>query len=306
MEIPWPKVAVACVLAAMVYKNCDFLGGISRVHEFDPFSKEFRLRPVAEHWNYIYNKADFVTVYSTNASRGSGHNLFEGDYGYRAEEVDIERSFLNSHSDGVTRCATTQYALTNYFCGDDVAGEDTEFVSDLSELKEVIQLWYSDDLDSIQSLKSKKNVPNKESVNKSGTLRHLILRGHISQEEDSVGHTYIMQLTPNATVVIYQSYIAQYTLHGWMSKLIGKNREGSYEVSSDDFLEQLNKIELLERAKVWDHRVDAAYGALYDVHLMKADVNKWLDTMDLGGRSGVRGMHQKKMEFSWSFACQLS
>ncbi|KAK3267360.1 hypothetical protein CYMTET_24077 [Cymbomonas tetramitiformis] len=309
-----PKVAFALLSTALIYQH--FSSNFHWRHEFDPSSIEFRSRSVAKHWGYIFNKPNFITAYSQNASKGSGYYLQHGDNGWSAEELDLDKRFLSTHSDGVTRCATTQYAITNYFCGDEIASGVEELHGDISQLRELISLWSSGSLMGIYGGKmvyeenpydveednpSKKySLAEAQSRSAGGTLRHLILRGHILQDQDSVGHTYVLELTPNATVVTYQSYLDHYTLREWMEK-----QKKNYEMSLPAFREQLKKIELLESASKWTKEVDKIYAELYGVRLLKeADMSRWLETADLEAQSLISGTHAKKIHFSWSIACR--
>ena len=106
-------------------------------------------RAPSEHWGYIWRHRErFVRDYSRHAKRDRMRWLTRGSAaGDYTQKHGTMRDYVESHmaeeidpfgkSGAATRCATTNYAITSYFCGTAVADNRDEDYKNLRSLDQL-------------------------------------------------------------------------------------------------------------------------------------------------------------------------
>lgn len=143
---------------------------------------------------------------------------------------------------GITRCATTQYAISAYFCGNEaVARQSNPGGRSSSDLKKILV-----GLDRLGDLDRRPQA---------------IFRCNLHKENDeSVGHTFVIYAKPDGTYSMYQSFIRHYTLRQYMAA-----HPERASMSHRTMMALLRNIQLIERASTWSADVDDAYSDLFHV-----------------------------------------
>eukprot|EP00386_Alphamonas_edax_P013032 GDKI01040418.1.p1 GENE.GDKI01040418.1~~GDKI01040418.1.p1 ORF type:complete len:252 (-),score=32.41 GDKI01040418.1:370-1125(-) len=155
-------------------------------------------RKPTEHWSFIEKHADFVGTFA-NSVKESPH---EYD---RYNQIDLEDGFHD-----ITRCVLTQFALTHYFCGPDVALFDISGgLNRKHNLYTFINKNFGD------KIRAGKEVPE------------VLFRLHLPSVGD---HTFVLHMLPNGKFTVYQSFIRVYTLKQYMS-------QGVYKTAGQPFID---------------------------------------------------------------------
>ena len=122
--------------------------------------------------------------------------------GLGEEDIDLKRLTPKQQIDAmyVTRCATTAYAVGAYYCGDDISSSTQLSGGGLDELAVVLQA----------------GIPR------------LVLRLHLTQERDTMGHVWIVAaddwtVFPLAAVV-HSPVHAPRLAHGARGRAVGLRR----------------------------------------------------------------------------------
>ena len=189
-----------------------------------------------------------------------------------------------------TRCATTNYAITAYFCGTDEALQTYKGMPGVDVLKGYL-LGALADPDPAQDL-TVAGSPVK------ATRAEMIFRCNFNRPDkaDSLGHTWIIHAFPRADddpraaaepyeFAVYQSFIRHYSLAEFLGK---QRRAGALYLDAAAMGAFLDRIAALERATRWDDAADRAYQKNFGVSLM-------------AGFYG--GALFKAPEFDWAVGC---
>eukprot|EP01084_Bolivina_argentea_P314624 544958_1 len=233
-------------------------------------------------WKQISESQNFVDRCSYNAEISHDDTHFKGDH-----RGDLGKDpYFMEH----TRCATTSYALINYFCGSNEIAENTK--STFYAVKHMIdnkQLNFEGNIKEIVLDYFIKTLNDTKSSQQS------IYRLYIDQhfDKDHLGHVWVIQTLPNNTYHWYQSFIGKYTLTHWMKK-----KNNSF----------LNKRELLQRMELirgiitthrWSEKINNAYLRLFDVDYSHM-IGKTISHSIIKG-SGF----DNTIKFDWSLDCYI-
>ena len=226
----------------------------------------------------LFGRGEYATLSDAAAEQKS-------DGGGRG--VPKPESSTDKNSWAVTRCSSTRYAVTAYYCGLDIANNanhNAEFQDRMKlavsshigvqSLKNYLQKWH----DNTMMRKSKKDH----------SIRVLRLDiGQIERSTPPLDHVWSIICLPNGTFEWYQSYISFYSLHEWMDHV-----SGAYDMKT-----MIQKLSLLKDLTVvsntdWTVRMNAAYEQLF-----------WIDVNNVNKMKAVAWNSKNKLSLHWDVAC---
>ncbi|KAL7544214.1 hypothetical protein ACHAWF_007599 [Thalassiosira exigua] len=184
-------------------------------------------------------------------SRGDGDD-FGGPGGHVAEPVDWE----DVESIRVTRCATTQTAVTAYFCGADVA---TNLDVGRGSNRKMPHFG-------TESLQKYLQCRYEQGERNDGVHRRSVYRiGIYSSENPGYNHAFNIVAQPDGTFFWLQSFIGHYSLTTWMKKADAKKVSGlSGHLTYPELLEKLRKVGRLMSTYSWTDQANADYLDLFN------------------------------------------
>lgn len=251
----WLAAAAALGLAA-IYRSNNISGSTEHhVRGTVPSSR----RPPEAHVPLMTDMLMFTPEFSKYADKQS--EFYESMSGsWKEEDIDLKRLTPKQQIDAmyVTRCATTAYAVGAYYCGDDISSSTQLSGGGLDELAVVLQA----------------GIPR------------LVLRLHLTQERDTMGHVWIVAADETGRSFHWlQSYIHQYTLRGWLTE-----HGGARSVSVDDMLTRVAQLRFLTELDEWTDEADRVYKDLFAVSVIR-DIKE-----SEGERGGGMFAHQNMKE----------
>jgi hypothetical protein len=288
-----------------------------------------------EHWNYIREwdtftrdmtsheslwvrfKRGVLTVlngpgeYTTLSDAAAERKSDGGGRGVpKPETSTLYAASYDQKSWAVTRCSSTRYAVTAYYCGLNIANNangNAEFVDQVKHassshlgvqsLQKYLQKWY----ENTSSRKSKKDT----------SLR--VLRLGLGQHERStppLEHVWSIICLPNGTFEWYQSYISFYSLHEWMDHVVEDQNQHQHQKQNAAYdMKRMNKkLSLLKDLTVvstssplsssssslprWTNRMNVAYEQLF-----------WVDVKKENKMKPVHWISENKLRLRWDVAC---
>ena len=325
-----PLVAGGVLLAAWLYASQTkdpFEGGLIPAEARGPFS----------HWAFIQQTPNFVRDMTTHAlrnghgSRGRG-SLKEGletaftgrvggidsesmlkskglkdmellmfaDYGGELGAVPEEMDTRNADALAVTRCSTTSFAVTAYFCGIDVANSIPAYYAGVDNF--VMFLRHTHDMEPRWPLIYRLGIGSEE------------------RSEPSQGHVWSIVALPDGTFHWIQSFIGNvtcyiahwlfasrwliftliptsdaghYSVEEWMKKC---ERGGEAKLTLSALLAKLDQLKMLQTIDAWTPKANAAYVELFNVDITKT-------ALEQDGFHSWQLSH-RLTQFFWDIACE--
>lgn len=265
-----------------------------------------------EHWN-ILQKDDFVrsmTLYLPQRRPSSedefvlpgkieiamGHVDFGGPDGHVPEKISSggRSNTLLLETMRTTRCSTTRSAVTAYFCGADVAGnQDRALKSNNKAAQEEAippNLGIASFVDALQC----RHAAGRQRYG-SNTHRRSVYRISVGCSDPLAGfsHAFSIVAQPDGTFYWLQSFISRYSLPTWMAK------PGNAHISLDTLLARLQQLDRLMAITQWSEQANSDYHALFDVDFNTETSGQYVQST----RSKWQPTHRLSL-FLWDEACQ--
>jgi hypothetical protein len=192
----------------------------------------------------------------------------------------------------VTRCSSTRYAVTAYYCGLDIANN----ANHNAEMQDKIKL----SLSSRHGVQSLNNYLQRwydntsfRKKNKDSSVR--VIRLGLGQHERStppLEHVWSIICLPNGAFEWYQSYISFYSLHEWMDHVHGafdmKTMQQKLSLLKDL---TLDSVEGPQNTR-WTTKMNVAYEQLF-----------WVDVKNVNKMETVAWNSNNQLLLAWDVAC---
>ena len=297
----------------------------------------------SDHWAKL-SVSDFVRAYTRNANQdqlgwltrvrtvdetadGTGQADYGGRDGHAPEEVDFDKSPTKAIE--VTRCSSTNYAVTAYFCGDAVASNKDRHV-DINTYRETIVGDQGVDLLErfMGGLRDDRSGGHGDG---GGRQARTVFRFGFGPTHDTVDgepvghldieHVWTVVALPTGEFWWLQSFIGHYSLLDWMSKPPLEGHEEEEEEEAETGLEnsssgrprsraimgwkelrrRFDLLRVLEAPRdLWDGEADDAYAELFDVRPSKTTIQGGHTIQSKVGKDPGRW---KGGSVSWDLAC---
>uniref|UniRef100_A0A0G4H7V9 Uncharacterized protein n=1 Tax=Chromera velia CCMP2878 TaxID=1169474 RepID=A0A0G4H7V9_9ALVE len=291
--------------------------------------------PFQRHWDHIlrWSRFDFVRDMTKHASsKGS-----EGDWWsvrtrvewtdehkerdprrYGGEDGHIGEDMSRMHGKSaeeirqnsqVTRCSSSRFVLTAYFCGLKVARN-----LDLSVAEEAVKK--SGEGGNISDIGVSMWIPGVRSFRTALNQTHALGRpavfrlglGGKKNPTPGQSHAWIVVANPDRSFFWLQSYIEHYTLSEWMELSDKKNQR---RLSLSDVYAKLDQIEQLGNmtSSSWTPEANRVYKELFNVDWTVArrkHVEEYMAHVgaDPAKLVGWTAKQHRLSRFSWNFACE--
>ena len=229
---------------------------------------------------------------------------YGGENGHEAESIDdgvgegarvgARNMHMLTETMRVTRCATTQSALTAYFCG--AAIQRNQDVNAAGGPKGWFGGLGSEAIDQFNSTLAMYHAIGQAS----GTHERLVYRLGIGSEDGKAGYAHVWNVVALPTGHFYwlQSFIGQYSLGTWMNTLAKADERGAVQGMSFKALQaKLALLKTLFKFEQWDAATNHAYLQLFNVDMAAARSKR--DAMTKEERIST----QRLGSFSWDLAC---
>ena len=261
-------------------------------------------RPWNQHWNYISEWDSFtrdMTSHETfwvKLKSGFNRILFGvGEYSSLSNEAAEKKSDgggrgvpkpqdgTDTNTFAVTRCSSTSYAVTAYYCGLDIANNANANAKvslahlasqreGVASLRQYITQWHDN------TKQRKKDKDSSVSVIRLGV-------GQNERSEPALEHVWNIICQPDGTFLVYMSYISFYSLHEWMTHIGGS-------LTILDMQQRLNQLEYVTKPQeTWNQKMNDYYHDLFWV-----DVNKIVNNEVVPWKASVN-----TLKLSWNVAC---
>jgi len=151
-----------------------------------------------------------------------------------------------------TRCASTKFALSVYFCGAATAnGEPNEWnawAGGLEALRE--------------TLESSRLLSMRDGTNVHPAFVYELSLGQRERSDPALEHVWTIVAQPDGTYMWLQSYIQHYTLQKWMKEAM---RRGEQYLTYDQLMAKLDAYQELRAAAAtgWTARANTLYKELF-------------------------------------------
>lgn len=314
------------VLGFLLIMICSWCMQEDRSNEASNGQIPARKRNYTQHWNYIRKWKTFTRDLSQHGNgEGSkraglstlvwgvygGHNaakknkfkdygaeddsrLFGGMDGHEPEDIDFGASRYSPSVDvkkiksslAVTRCATTRFAVTVYFCGVAIARNMDHNLSHEEHWNRMMTKPFG--IGSPSLIHFLKNWNEKQ--NEDGDRELVVLRLGVSQKERSKPpqeHVWSIVCNPDGRCHWYQSYISEYSLFDWMDFV------GEKSLSLSEVTNRLAKIGQLGKTKKWNYNANTLYKELF-----------WVDIIGNDNEASSKFDYTKhQLTLHWNVAC---
>ena len=209
-----------------------------------------------------------------------------------AEDVDWRQGTMMMESLKVTRCATTQHAVTAYFCGARVAS---------NELNDVM-LGRDDDSfatsptyhpnEGVGAFSDHLVCRHSQGEESGGVHKRSVYRINFFPENDELifGHTFNIVAQPDGTFMWLQSFIGFYSLSSWLAQKDSTQSGLRGHLTLSEVLAKLDQIGALMEVESWDDEANSIYDDLFN-----ADKSYATDEWDSSHRLST---------FIWDEACE--
>ena len=209
-----------------------------------------------------------------------------------AEDVDWRQGTMMMESLRVTRCATTQHAVTAYFCGARVASNELNYV----------MLGRDDDSfatsptyhpnEGVGAFSDHLVCRHSQGEESGGVHKRSVYRINFFPENDELifGHTFNIVAQPDGTFMWLQSFIGFYSLSSWLAQKDSTQSGLRGHLTLSEVLAKLDQIGALMEVESWDDEANSIYDDLFD-----ADKSDATDEWDLSHRLST---------FIWDEACE--
>ena len=156
-----------------------------------------------------------------------------------------------------TRCASTKFALSVYFCGAATANGDE------------LNTWngWAGGLEALrETLESMRMISRKGGVHPAFVYE--LSLGQKERSDPALEHVWTIVAQPDGTYMWLQSYIQHYTLQKWMKEAL---RRGEQYLTYEQLTAKLDKIQDLRAAAAtdWTARANTLYEELFWVDVIK-------------------------------------
>ena len=209
-----------------------------------------------------------------------------------AEEVDwSERTMLEAVK--VTRCATTQDAVTAYFCGARVASNERHGGGGGGGGGEYYEEYMYRPNEGTEGLSFHLACRHEQGERNGGVHKRSVYRIDVSPANDELvfGHVLNVVAQPDGTFFWLQSFIGEYSLSTWLGRKDPQTQSGLRgHLTLSEVLAKLDQIKLLMEVKGWDEEANFIYKDLFD-----ADKSQVANEWDLSHRLSF---------FLWDEACE--
>lgn len=249
-----------------------------------------------EHYEYLKKQEGLIRRLASHFSStiGKPKKRYDGlhymDYGVFDGHTAEPEAFGDMESMRGTRCATTLYALSAYFCGAEVARNQDHDLGD--EKKDSIQ-----GVESFQEwLRCRYDQGAKHGVHRRSVYR---LHIHNSLHNNAYAHAFAIVAQPDGTFYWLQSFIGHYSIHSWMDRK-GPNHESIplAHMDLDTILNKLDKVQRVMNITSWSFQANSDYEELFGV-------NKQAEAL-MKGQSKLDWQLYRDIltEFTWDEACE--
>lgn len=265
-------------------------------------------RGPSEHWSFIENNLGFVRTmtkplhHKTKATSKEGKKRLQDlemmgfiddvDFGGPDGHVAESTSLVDLEEIRVTRCSTSQSAVTAYMCGAEKA-LDSDAALGLYERK----MWNFGTASFRGYLKCRHDQGEQN-----GNHRRSVYRLRIGCKDSLAGYSHAFSIVsqPDGTYFWLQSFIGHYSLSTWMKKKDDTKESGLAGVLTyDELMAKLDAVDRLMNINDWTPEANDNYLDLFNV-------DKTLERV-----SGNHGMQLKKWDpdhrldqFTWDEACE--
>ena len=208
-----------------------------------------------------------------------------------AEEVDWKKGpRMLMEFAKVTRCATTQHAVTAYFCGARVASNElNDVVLGGDDHATATSYRPNEGVDSFSYHLECRHSQGEES---GGVHKRSVYRINFFPDNDELifGHTFNIVAQPDGTFLWLQSFIGFYSLSSWLDQTDSTHSGRRGHVTLSEVLAKLDQISVLMEVESWDDEANSIYDDLF--HADKSDVSKEWNTS------------HRLSSFIWDEACE--
>ena len=264
-------------------------------------------RAPSEHWDAILRWRAFTREMTSHSRlvpksrwwRGGRKSFSEeieghdtgGEDGHEPEALSTSIGDKGGHSAAesmaVTRCTSTRFAVTAYFCGLDIAHNLDKDNAEVAT-KIVGQAGVEDAIDALKKALSQLHAVGRAT----GEHKRFVYRLGVGSEDGKAGYAHVWNIVaqPDGTFLWLQSFINQYSLPTWMKQSDSRDER---HLLFDTILHKLELIRKLMRIDKWDAEANDAYLAVFNVDMNLAR-----------GAKGERLSRQRLQSFSWDIACE--
>ena len=186
----------------------------------------------------------------------------------------------------VTRCTTTRFAITIYFCGVEIARNIDHDLPIEKKMKSMISKPFG--IGTASLIKFLKYWY--EDKNENDEREMIVLRLGVGQKERSKPpqeHVWSIVCKPDGTCNWYQSYIMQYSLFEWMDHI------GDKSLSITNIINRFEKLNQLSNVKEWNYEANTLYKELF-----------WVDIINNDNTASQNWDYTKhRLNLNWNIAC---
>ena len=311
-RIPASYLAIATVAAVLIAQF---------MYHTDPLANgavPASARTPDQHWEFIRKNPSFIRDMVASARKPFWKRLLQintmreeieqadygGEDGHEAEGMDDgvgaagyvgtrDLSML-VETMRVTRCTTTQSALTAYFCGSAVQhNQDTN--ADAGGPKGSYGGHGPEAIDGFSTILAAYHARGEAE----GTHERHVYRLGIGSEDGKAGYAHVWNVVALPTGRFYwlQSFIGHYSLATWMDTLAKGEPDAVAGMSFEALQAKLDLLKTLFAFRKWDTETNRAYKELFNVDMAAARSKR--DAM-----AKEESVHTQRLgSFSWDLAC---
>lgn len=215
---------------------------------------------------------------ATSTAESSGRSFFENVLSNAKISITllgcrIVDSYLVRH---ITRCTTTAYSLSVFFCSENIAmahyGPRT-YTKRLRDLREHLALM---------------QTKCKETNGETKSCTRIVYRMTFgsSRANNLLGHEWTLVRLSSGSFHWLQSFYAHYTLREWL-------QSGSHLLSYRNLSVKLDELELLENEVGWGSDAENSYRSLFNLSIQSEYIAKQRSIPE-----------DNRNFFSWQFQCE--
>ena len=171
----------------------------------------------------------------------------------------------------VTRCATTQVAVTAYFCGARVASNEHHRGGE-----EDYEDSYRPNVGT-ERLSFHLACRYEQGKMNGGVHKRSVYRIDVSPANDELvfGHAFNIVAQPDGTFFWLQSFIGEYSLSAWLGRKDPQTQSGLRgQLTLSEVLAKLDQIKLMMDVESWDEEANFIYKDLFDCDKSQV-ANEW-------------------------------
>ena len=171
----------------------------------------------------------------------------------------------------VTRCATTQVAVTAYFCGARVASSEHYDGGEGKDYEDLVLHNRPEGLSFHLTCRHEQGKRN------GGVHKRSVYRIDVSPANDELvfGHAFNIVAQPDGTFFWLQSFIGEYSLSAWLGRKDPQTQSGLRgQLTLSEVLAKLDQIKLMMDVESWDEEANFIYKDLFDCDKSQV-ANEW-------------------------------